>query len=338
MKSIIRLMFCLYPLFFYAQEESQTDPSAAAKEVIITEEKEALKKDIEAINLRWEQNEISKNEADELKKAAAEKRAANIENRVAILENQMALEERNMEDKTGEKADSDTLSQSKKIIVNLRNKRGVNKRTTSGPVIAFGFNNVITDGESINQSDFRVGGSRFFEIGWSWKTRVFEDNNWLRVKYGLNFQFNGLKPIDNKYFVDAGEETVLEEFPHPLSKSKFRMDNLVVPVHFEFGPYKTKEREGGVKYSTHNNFRIGLGGYAGLNISTRQKLKYTEDGRSRKQKIKEDYNSANIIYGISTYVGWSSFSLYAKYDLNPIFRNNPIDQRNISLGMRLDWD
>jgi len=29
-------------------------------------------------------------------------------------------------------------------------------------------------------------------------------------------------------------------------------------------------------------------------------------------------------------------SLYAKYDLNPLFQDNVVDEKNISLGLRFD--
>lgn len=344
MKIIHYLFLCLCPILMYSQNaDSQSiEGLKKQKETIIEKEKEALKKEVESINLRWEQNEISEREASELKRSAAEKRAANIENELAIIDNRIALLERNKEDAVENKSLSqkeskleDTVSTTQKVTMRIGRKRH-SKRTVSGPVIAFGLNNLITEGESFDHSQFKVGGSRFFEVGWAWKTRVFPEQNWFRIKYGLSFQFNGLKPVDNLFFTTSGEQTELQVFPHPLSKSKFRMDNLVLPLHFEFGSYELRESSSGKTYSKEGKFRVGVGGYAGVNLGTRQKLKFKENGSNRKQKLKEDYNTANMIYGISGYIGWSSFSLYAKYDLNPIFRNNAVDQRNISIGLRFD--
>ena len=136
-----------------------------------------------------------------------------------------------------------------------------------------------------------------------------------------------------------GEETILTEFPLSLDKSKFRTDNLVIPLHFEFGPYNKVEREDGfVRYYTRNKLKIGVGGYAGVNLSARQKLKYDEDGEDVKLKIKDDYNVNRFVYGLSGYVGWRGAALYLKYDLNPLFKDNPVEQRNVSLGLRFDMD
>jgi hypothetical protein len=68
-----------------------------------------------------------------------------------------------------------------------------------------------------------------------------------------------------------------------------------------------------------------------------QKLKYKENGDKEKDKIK-GYNTNNLVYGLSAYLSWGNVGLYAKYDLSPIFKDQAIDQNNISLGIRFDMD
>ena len=96
---------------------------------------------------------------------------------------------------------------------------------------------------------------------------------------------------------------------------------------------KTEER---IRYNIHDKFRLGLGGYAGVNLVSKQKLKYELDGNHVKDKLKRSYNTSNFVYGLSGYIGFDSMLLYVKYDLNPIFKNAAVEQRNISLGLRLD--
>ncbi len=330
---------------FHAQETT-LETLEASKTAIINEEKDLLKDEVENINKRLENSEISETEAEQLKQAAAEKHALNIENRLAIIDNKIALIERNSSVEVIDDDDRTTLSigfggKDKDGFIYFGTKykeRIYDRRTTSDFVLAFGLNNAIGDGQSLNDSNFKVGGSRFAEIGWAWKTRVFKETNWLRIKYGFSFQFNGLKPTDNRFFVDTGDMTELQTFDGDLDKSKFRMDNLVVPVHFEFGPSKKIEKDTYFRYDSHNQIKVGLGGYAGLNLGARQKLKFDEDGESVKQKLKANYNTNNVIYGLSGYIGWRGTALYVKYDLNPIFKNNNTDLRNVSLGLRFDMD
>lgn len=354
MKSLITIITALTLWLFatvYAQaQEIDHDTTISVeqltnlKEKIIQEEKEALKADVENINARLQSNALTESEAETLKQNAAEKHALNIENRIAIIDNKIALLKRN--GKSEDEEDNGLIvrigtGDAEKNVLYIGPKKQVRKydrRTTSDLVFAFGLNNVITKGESLQDSDFKVAGSRFAEIGWAWKTRVFENTNWLRFKYGISFQFNGLKPTDNRYYVDTGAQTELQEYPLNLDKSKFRMDNLVVPIHFEFGPSKKIEHENYFRYSTENKIKIGIGGYAGINLGARQKLKFEEDGEDKKLKLKADYNTNNFIYGVSGYLAWQGVALYAKYDLNTIFKDNPIEQRNISLGLRFDMD
>jgi hypothetical protein len=316
------------------------------KELILTEEREYLKQEVENINQRLTDGDLTKDEADKLKLEVAEKRALNIENRTTILENKIALLSRNEQGykaNDGEESLAGISVSEKGSLIGIK-IRGKNKpkkydrRTTSDLVFAIGLNNAITDGKKLDDSPYKIGGSRFLELGIAWKTRVFKESNFVRLKYGFSFQMNGLKPENNQYFVMNGDETSLEEFPYDLSKSKLLITNLVFPVHFEFGPSKKIEHKDHFRYSTNNKFKIGIGGYAGFNIGTRQKLKYTVDGDKVKDRIKRDYNTSKLVYGLSSYISFDDVALYAKYDLSPLFKDQVVDQNNISLGLRFDMD
>lgn len=305
------------------------------KAEIVDKEKKKLKSQIERINGELERGEITKEEAEEQKKEYAEKHAKNIENKIAILENEMELRDRNGDTSGNYIAIG---GKGKVLDININKKEKYDKRTTSDLVVAAGFNNALEEGQSLNDSDFKLGGSRFFELGWAWKTRVFKETNWLRLRYGVSFQFNGLKPTENRIFVEDGDETYLQEFALDLDKSKFRMDNLVVPIHFEIGPSTKTETEDRLHFSTYNMLKIGFGGYAGFNIGERQKLKYKDDGDKVKEKLKNNYNTNDLVYGVSAYLGWGGATLYGKYDLNPIFQDPNRELHNFSLGLRFDVD
>jgi hypothetical protein len=320
------------------------------KEKITEQEKEALKFEVEQINKRLDNGSITLEEANVLKQRAAEKRALNIENRLAIIDNQIDLLQRN-EGKTLVLMELDTVNgQGVRLGIDVNGKPAVifnskpwkrdlkyDRRTYSDFVMAIGINNAIIEGQSLQDTPYKVGGSRFFEMGWQWRTRVFQNTNFLRFNYGFSFQFNGLKPKDNQYFVATEEgQTQLEEFPFDLDKSKFRMDNLVFPFHFEFGPSKLNKTEKTMRYSLTNQFRVGIGGYGGFNMGTRQKLKYDRNGDNVKDKLKRGYNTNDFVYGLSAYAGFEGVLLYVKYDLNPIFKDAIVEQRNVSLGLRFD--
>lgn len=337
-----------------AQEPTSKEESiemlVKLKKTIEQEERDALKTRVEAINQRLDKGDITQSEATRLKKEAAEKHALNIENRIAIIDNKIELLKRNgYVSKTNSEEDDSVIfriggsKDEKENFIYFGKRRHdkprrYDRRTSSDMVLAFGLNNAIIDGENFDDTPYKIGGSRFFEIGWAWKTRVFENSNFLRIKYGYSFQINGLKPKDNMYFTQNGEETLLEEFPSELKKSKLSITNLVFPVHFEFGPSRRIDREDYFRYSTRNQFKIGIGGYAGFNIGTRQKIKYSVDGEKVKDKMKKSFNATSLVYGLSGYIAFDDTALYVKYDLSPIFKDQAVKQNNISLGVRFDMD
>jgi len=311
-------------------------------------EKDQLKGRVSYINKQIEKDNMTAEEGEAEKKEWAEYVAKNIDYKTTIIDAQIALVERNGVQNQptqvsvgfgGEDADG------KRVFgVAIDNGKGVrrvnhDRRTRSDFVFAFGLNNALADGRSLEDSPYKVAGSRFAELGFAWTTRVFENSGWLRFKYGLSFQFNGLKPEDNQFFVRDGDQIVLQEFDRDLDKSKLRLGNLVVPVHFEFGPAKRRGEGDDIRFSTHNKFKIGVGGYAGLNLGTMQKLKFdSAEGNDVKLKERGGFNTNNFIYGLSGYVGYDNIGLYVKYDLNPIFKDNLVEERNISLGFRFDLD
>lgn len=339
----------LFGLQLSAQEENNSERIRDLKEQrekITNQERSYLKIEVEAINIRLSEGEITKEEADKLKREVAEKRALNIENRTAIIDNKIALLERNKEGykpNDGDESIAGIRISDEGTFIGI-NVRGENKpikydkRTTSAFVIAFGLNNAIIEGEKLDDSPYKFWGSHFFETGWAWKTRLFKNSNAVRIKYGFSFQFNGLKPTDNRYFVQDEDETSLEEFPYNLDKAKLNVTNFVIPIHFEFGPSKKIEKSTHFRYSTKHQFRFGIGGYFGLKTGVYQKLKYRVDGDKVKEKLKLNYNTYNLLYGVSSYIAYGGTSLYAKYDLTPMFRNQVVEQRNISLGIRFDLD
>mgnify|MGYP006179718349 CR=1 FL=1 len=214
------------------------------------------------------------------------------------------------------------------------------KRTTSQFVFAMGMNNVITEGESLSDSDFRFWRSKFYEWGFTYNTRILENNNLLHAKYGLSLMYNNLRPTDNRYFVTNGNQTHLVTGATHFDDSRFRNVFLVAPLHleFDFTPKKTSKDGTKTYFHTHESVRLGIGGYAGVRIKSKQILKYEVDGLDSKERQKGDFNVNDFTYGLSAYIGYKATSLYVKYDLNPMFQNNAVDQNNISLGVRFDFN
>src|SRR5574343_205029 len=325
-------------------------------EMITTEEKNALKKEVEAIDLQVSEGKITAEKAQELKTNIAQERANNIETKVAIEEAKLA---QLVQDKVdGKIADSDDKPKrgGTKIVlgsnqddsigenrteINLGSMKIYNgekdkverksKRTTSQFVFAFGLNNVITDGENFEDSDYRVWGSHFYEWGITYNSRIFKNNNLLHAKYGLSLMYNNLRPTDNRYFVKNGNQTDLVTSSVNLDESRFRNVYLTAPLHLEFDFTPKKLSKDGTKtyFRTHESVRFGIGGYGGVRVKTKQILKYEVDDVKVKEKQKGDFNVSDFNYGLSAYLGYGQTSLYVKYDLNQRFKTNNRDQKNV---------
>ncbi|HEX8574772.1 MAG TPA: hypothetical protein VF677_00605 [Flavobacterium sp.] len=320
----------------FAQDTFEIRAKYIAKkiEAITKEEKAALKAEVEAINKKLEKQSISKEEATKEKIRLSGIRAKNIETRVSTAQEE--LKELVQEKVDGKIREKDSTRMFKIVWNSKKDTARISElRTTSQFVFAIGFNNVITD-RNFENSDYKFSGSRFYEWGLSYNTRLAENNNLLHAKYGLSMMYNDLRPTDNRRFVVNGNQTTLEVNPVQMDDVRFRNVYLVVPLHLEFDFSGTETKNGKPLFRTHKSFRFGLGGYGGINLKSKQIIKYDLVDYKTKEVTKGDFNTSNFIYGLSTYIGYRATSLYFKYDLNPLFKNNTIKQNNISLGIRFD--
>ncbi|MFA9186796.1 hypothetical protein [Flavobacterium magnesitis] len=334
------LLLCFFASSMSAQEtfEKQAKNIASNIEKITKEEKAELKKEVDAINDELANGKINKKEAESKKNTFAQARAINIEKKVAIEQDKLAVLVQNKVDGNITVMDSvggKTFVIPAMKVINSNNKS--EKRSTSQFVLALGANNLITD-NAVAHSDFSYWKSRFFEWGFTYNTRIFKNYNLLHLKYGFSVMYNNIRPTDNRYYVTEGNQTNLEVFQSELKNSRFKNVYLVAPLHLEFDFSGNKSESGNSGFSTHKGFRLGIGGYVGSRIKSKQKLYYNIDDDAIRIKTKGDFNTNDFIYGLSTYVGYKATSLYLKYDLNPLFKDNTVKQNNVSLGLRFDFN
>jgi len=358
--------------------EKKVESISNKMDFLLFREKTELKLKVDSLENAFSNQKISANELKDAKLAAAEKSANRIEEGMDkykkelddLLQSKLDNESKNITYKI------DTIN-GKKVLVYFKKGEGgytvtlgggtndsigtqkeynltsfkiyngekdkierKSKQTTSQFVFATGLNNVITEGESLSDSDFRVWGSHFYEWGFTYNSRILKNHNLLHAKYGLSLMYNNLRPTENRYFVRNGEQTDLVTGAVNFDESRFRNVFLVAPLHleFDFSPKKTSKDGERTYFKTHESVRLGIGGYAGVRIKSKQILKYEIDDLDIKERQKGDFNVNDFTYGLSAYIGYKATSLYVKYDLNPMFQNNAVDQYNISLGVRFDFN
>jgi hypothetical protein len=337
----LALLLCLYASKMMGQEsfEKRAKDIASKIETITKEEKEALKIEVEAVNNQLINGSISREEADNKKQLLAAARAMNIESKVA-------QEQENLKNLVQEKVDGKIKERDStgRFVISFKrsstmhkckDSMQVEKRTTSQFVFAAGLNNLVTGGK-VGDADYRFLGSHFYELGGSYNTRIAKNSNLLHAKYGVSVMYTNLRPTDNRNFEVNGNQTNLVVNPVDLNDSRFRNVYLVAPLHLEFD-FSAKKMKGDKPFfKTHQSFRIGLGGYAGINLKSKQIITYDDNDLKTTVRTRGDFNTSNFIYGLSTYIGYKETSLYLKYDLNPLFKDNPVKQNNVSLALRLD--
>ncbi len=337
------LFFSLLSISLMATKaQAQQTFEERAKEIaqridnITTDEQASLKAEIEAINKQLENGTLTADQADQAKIQIANIRAKNIETRVAP--EQQALQNLVQERVDGKITENDTTKGKHQIAIKMGKERNNGEsRTTSQVTIALGANNVVTNGAVAN-SDFGYLRSRFFEWGLTKNTRILKENNLLHFRYGVGFQYNVLAATEDRFFQDVGDQTVLVGSTVNLRNKETYFKNvyLVLPLHLEFDFSGTQTKDDKTIFKAQQGFRIGIGGFAGYNTNSKQFLSTKINGYTNDLRIKGNFNVNDWTYGVSAYIGYRDISLYCKYDLNPIFKNNAVQQRNASLGLRFD--
>ena len=329
---------CLVASKLSAQESFDAKAHAIADKIenITKDEKATLKAELENVNKELEAGTLNKSQADEKKMKLAETHSKNIETKINLAQEELKnLVQQKVDGKIQDSKGKIRVKFEWAKIDSIRKFRSEN-RTTSQFVFAAGINNLVTNGRVAN-SDFRYWGSHFYEWGVTANTRLFKNDNLLHLKYGFSVMYNNLRPTDNRLFVANGNQTNLETSPVNLSESRFRNVYVTVPIHLEFDFTKAKKNaEGKTIFRTHESVRFGIGGYAGFRVKSKQISEYDMDGHDVTIKEKGGFNTNDFIYGVSSYLGYKATSLYLKYDLNPLFKDNAIKQNNISLGIRFD--
>ncbi|MFY9243061.1 MAG: hypothetical protein WAO74_08540 [Polaribacter sp.] len=367
MKRILLILVLFVATVAQSQEKTFEDEvSKISKRIenITKQQKDSLKSKVVAIDKQLERGEITEDTANTLKKEVAAYHARRIEKLVG---EQEALLQILVQDKTNGKiassdemitdedddniftigrkvfklnisdGDLDERNEKRKERWKFRNK--TQRTTTTQFVFAMGINNVLNNNKlsSLNNSEYQLWRSRFYELGWTWKTRFTKEPSQFYFKYGFSLLWNNLRLENNQQHVKNGDMTNIEtRIDESLTESRLRHVQLNFPMHLEWDLSKNKIYDDGrVRDRTNNSVRLGLGGFFGFKLGTRQYLEYQNlNGVDVNEVQYNNFNMNTFNYGISTYIGYKSTSFYVKYDLNPLFNNT--ETRNISMGIRLD--
>ena len=182
-------------------------------------------------------------------------------------------------------------------------------------------------GESANY-DLRPLGSRYVSINTHLEPRIGGPSSPLHLRTGLEFAFNNYMFDKNVVLRDEGDQAVFFLDPEQTyMKTKLATSSVNLPLMITL---KFKNSRG------KNAFSIGAGGFVGHRLGAHTKVKYAENGRNNKDKERGNFNLTDVQYGTNFLLSFGSLQLFAKYNMNPLFRANRGPEVNtVSFGLTL---
>ncbi len=151
----------------------------------------------------------------------------------------------------------------------------------------------------------------------------------LFLEWGLGISWYNWKLQDPDFVISEGDSEI--EFnlaPPERNGSKSKLTASFLNIHavpmFDFSRGRrrvTSYESSGVKVKRYSKqgFRFGLGGYAGYRLGAHTKFKFREDGKTQKDKERDNFYLQNFRYGLRGQIGWKGLELFAMYDLNEVF-------------------
>ena len=210
------------------------------------------------------------------------------------------------------------------------------KHTTSHLIFDLGVNALInqrqinaTPGGQFVPVDLRTEGARYVNIGLNWDARLGGKHSPVSLTVGPEFAFNSYMLSGNTKWVNNNGRTdvVRETNGRQYQKSKLGTSSVNLPLML-----RLQLRDGHHKQT----FSLGVGGFVGYRIKSWTKLKYTTEGTTYKDKEDGSYNMENFLYGLQGTIGYRSLELFAKYNMNTLFKAGVgPDTQVLSFGVRL---
>ncbi|RPD45864.1 PorT family protein [Hymenobacter sediminis] len=214
-----------------------------------------------------------------------------------------------------------------------RDEQRANRAVRSNFNIDLGLNTLVNRETPVGGENFdlRPIGSRYLSLNWHYDIRVGKKGSPFHLVTGPELSFNNYMLDKNNQFFDVDGRTIIRknlETPNrELQKSKLAVSSINLPLMPVLDFKNKKGRDA---------FRIGAGGFVGYRLGSHTKIKYEEEGNTKKDKDRGSYNLADFQYGLQGTIGIRRIDLFAKYNLNDTFKENRGPQaQTLSFGISL---
>ena len=353
MKRIFIVFFLLAGATLWAQNplEKHILASKYAVDSIVAAQKAYLLKQLSSVEDLLEQQKISEEQAQQMKKDFKERSKQRTQQLIyaqaQTLQGQLDKELKALP-ADSLKVTSDTLASSSEAYqkavaqvdslaqrqeANKYIRRYINRGDVYLPYLALGVLN-LSSAEHFGDKRLSPLGSKSFELGLYTNFRLKKNDNLLHLNFGVSWLYENFKIRGNYYYDRQAGNTQLTPYDSELTKSKFRAHYLIIPIDIEWDFSKDKVHRNVSYFQTHENLYLGVGAFVGLLLDSSQKINYQQQGDVYKTIIRKDLYTNLWTYGISAHIGVKGWSLYGRYSLAPLFTNNPKGEYPFMIGIR----
>ncbi|MBC5773416.1 PorT family protein [Pontibacter sp. KCTC 32443] len=194
--------------------------------------------------------------------------------------------------------------------------------------IDLGLNAFLEDEDVLFVPDLKPWGSRYVSLNSHLISQIGGKESPFYLVSGFEFAFNNYM-FDKNYIIEDKEDNTVFTKVTEISyeKSKLATSSVNVPLMPMLKFKRSNGKEG---------FHIGAGGFAGYRLGSHSKVKFEEEGHTKKDKDHGSFNLSDFQYGLTGVVGYNDLSLFVKYNMNDLFKENRGPQVSvISFGLRL---
>lgn len=169
-------------------------------------------------------------------------------------------------------------------------------------------------------------GSRAVNLYYQYPLRFGRSKFSFNPGIGLSlerFRWKTSTPVILSNAVEPNANDQIEKYEFVLASTRFgtgatekiSLNNhyLEIPVELRFD---TKPED------ISRSFNIAFGARGGWMFDSFMKVKYKEDGQTKKIKDKQDFGFTQLRYGVYTRVGIGGFNFFAFYNLTPLFQKD----------------
>jgi hypothetical protein len=199
-------------------------------------------------------------------------------------------------------------------------------------IVDFGFNG------SLNHPDLwktSVFGSRTVNLYYQYPLRFGRSRFSFNPGFGFSFERFKWKPNTPVILTDPVESSgnQVEKYEFALASTRFGPNAgkkiALVNNYFEI---PIEIRFDSKPEDISRSFNIAVGARGGWMYDSFLRVKYKEDGQTKKMKDKQDWGLTQLRYGVYTRVGMGGFNIFMFYNLTPLFQKDkgPYDHGSFS--------